>query len=201
MDDDDLREKKPNTPLKIWIGCVVFLLGPSLMVWIVRGIAFAARCTPGQQLCHGIALGGGLRDALDLAWTVGDNSLFLITVSLIATVAGLLARRPLLAATTLLLLPLAVLMLPMAAVYSAKYPGCYVNESGIGDCALWGAQMGMSFHAAADVSWQIYGFAPYSFALALMLGLLGWFFTRPKTVPHATAHTRRTNLERFTRED
>ena len=123
MDDDDLHEKKPSTPLKIWIGCVVFLLGPSLMVWIVRGVAFAARCTPGQQLCHGIALGGGLRDALDLAWTVGDNSLFLITVSLIATVAGLLARRPLLAATTLLLLPLAVLMLPMAAVYSAKYPG------------------------------------------------------------------------------
>lgn len=62
-----------------------------------------------------------------------------------------------------------------------------MSESGIGDCALWGAQMGMSFHAAADVPWQIYGFAPYSFALALMLGLLGWFVARPKGVPHAPA--------------
>ena len=196
-EDDDLRDAKGNTPLKIWVACVVFLLGPSLMVWIVRLVAIAARCSPGPQLSHGIALGGGLRDALDLAWTVGDNSTFLISVALAATIAGLLARRPLLAATTLLLLPLAVLMLPMAAVYSAKYPGCYVNESGIGDCSLWGAQMGMSFHAAADVSWQIYGFAPYSFALALMLGLLGWFFSRPKTMPHATAHKPRNNIERF----
>jgi hypothetical protein len=199
MDDhDDLREKKPSAPFKVWAGCVAFLLAPSLMVWIVRAVALVARCAPGPQLCHGMALGGGLRDALALAWTVGENSVFLITVSLIATIAGLLARRPLLAATTLLLLPLAVLMVPMAAVYSAKYPGCYVNESGIGDCALWGAQMGMSFHAAADVSWQIYGFAPYSFALALMLGLLGWFFTRPRSLPHATAHTRH---RRFSEEE
>ena len=101
------------------------------------------------------------------------------------------------AATTLLLLPLATLMLPMMAVYSAAYPGCSVNESGIGDCALWGAHMGMSFHTATDVPWQIYGFAPYSFSLALMLGILGWFFTRPKNVPHATAHVRRVRNEEF----
>lgn len=201
VDEEGHEASRGNMPLKIWAGCVVFMLAPSLMVWIVRAVAMAARCSPGPQLCHGIALGGGLRDALDLAWTVGDNSMFLITVSLIATIAGLLARRPLLAATTLLLLPLAVLMLPMAAVYSAKYAGCYVNDSGIGDCALWGAQMGMSFHAAADVSGQIYGFAPYSFALALMLGLLGWFFARPKAMPHATAHRPRDNIARFRHHD
>src|SRR5512137_2399858 len=101
VDEEDLGARKGNTPLKVWAGCVVFMLAPSLMVWVVRAVAVAARCTPGPQLCHGIALGGGLRDALDLAWTVGENSMFLITVSLIATIAGLLARRPLLAATTL----------------------------------------------------------------------------------------------------
>jgi hypothetical protein len=201
MQGDDQHDVKSNMPLKIWAACVGFLLGPSILVWIVRAVAMAARCAPGPQLCHGIALGGGLRDSLNLAWTIGGNSTFLITIALVATIAGLMARRPLLAAITLLLLPLAVLMLPMAAVYSAKYTGCYVNESGIGDCALWGAQMGMSFHAAADVSWQIYGFAPYSFALALMLGLLGWFFVRPRSVPHATAHARRIHHERFTHRD
>jgi hypothetical protein len=178
---------KTNMPLSVWAACVVLLLGPALFVWILRGVARAAHCAPGPQLCHGVALGVGLRDALALAWIVGANSFLLVLIAVAAALAGLLARRPLLAALTLLFLPLATLMLPMAAVYSAKYPCCSVSESGIGDCALWGAQMGMSFHAAADVPWQIYGFAPYSFALALMLGLLGWFVARPKGVPHAAA--------------
>ena len=197
MDDEEKDETKPHTALNVWAACVALLLGPSLLVWIVRAVALAAQCAPGPDPCRGIALGGGLRDTLNLAWAVGANSLFLILVAILATVAGLSARRPLLGASTLLLLPLAALMLPMAAVYSAKYPGCHVSESGIGDCTLWGAQMGMSFHAAADVPWQIYGFAPYSFALALMLGLLGWFFTRPRTMPHAMAHTRRSDKDRF----
>ena len=36
---------------------------------------------------------------------------------------------------------------------------------------------------------MIYGFVPYSFALALMIGVLGWFLSRPKPPPaiHATA--------------
>jgi hypothetical protein len=53
--------------------------------------------------------------------------------------------------------------------------------------------MGRSFHAAAIVPDMIYGFVPYSFALALMLSLMGWFLARPKPLPpqHATAHIRR----------
>jgi hypothetical protein len=193
--------KRNSMPLKVWAACVFVLLAPALFVWLLRGAALAAHCAPGPQLCHGIALGSGLRDALLLAWMAGANSFWLVLIATGAALAALLARQPLIAALTLLLLPLATLMLPMAAVYSARYPGCSVSESGIGDCALWGANMGISFHAAADVPWQIYNFAPYSFALALMLGLLGWFFTRPRTVPHAMAHARRFRDEQFTQRD
>jgi hypothetical protein len=169
-----------NVPLRVWAVCSVVLLAPSLLVWIVRGVAIGAHCAPGPELCLGIALGDMLRDALAIAWMVGADSLLLVSLALVAALAGVFARRPLLGAMTLLLLPLATLMLPMAAVYSANYPGCSVDENGIGDCALWGSKMGASFHAAANVFWQIYGFAPYTFALSLMLGLSGWFCLRPR---------------------
>ena len=144
-------------------------------------------------------LGGGLRDALSLAWSVGTNMIVLFALALTAAIAGLVARHPLLAASSLLLLPLAALILPMGAVYSATYPGCQVSEAGIGDCRLWGAQMGMSFHFAASVPWTIYGFAPYSFSLALMLGAIGWFLLHARPRGHATASARRVPDDRFSR--
>ena len=167
-------------PLKLWAACSLVLLAPSLLVWLLRGAAFAAQCDPGPQLCRGIALGAGLRETLTLAWLAGGNSFLLMLAASAAALAAILARRPLLAALSLLFLPLAMVILPMAAVYSARYPGCSVSEYGVGDCALWGANMGQSFHAAASVVWQIYGLAPYAFALALMLGLFGCLVMRPK---------------------
>jgi hypothetical protein len=195
--DEDIPATKHNRAFLIWLACVALLLGPSLLVWIVRGVGLAARCAPGPDPCRGIALGGGLRDALLLAWSVGTNTLFLMTITLVAAIAGMSARRPLLGASTLLLLPLATLMLPIAAVYSAAYDGCAVNEAGIGDCHLWGAQMGMSFHLAANAPWLIYGFAPYSFSLALMLGVVEWFFARERRPGHATARAHRFPDDRF----
>lgn len=190
--------KRNNMPLKLWAACVFLVLAPSLLAWLLRAAALVARCAPGPQLCLGIALGAGLREALLFAWLVGANSFLVVLLAVVAALAALLARRPLLAALTLLVLPVVMLMLPTAAVYSALYPDCSVSESGIGDCALWGAQMGMSFHAAADVPWQIYGFVPYTFALALMLGLLGWFLARPKTV---TAQAQRRRDQEFRPRD
>lgn len=184
------RGRRRLAPL-IWTLCVALLIGPSALVWILRGIAYGAACAPGPELCRNMPLGDGLRVALDLAWTLPNNALLLIAVAVVATIAGFFARRPLLGALCLLILPVAALILPMLAVFSAVYPGCNVNEAGVGDCLLWGAKMGMSFHAAAVVPWMIYGFAPYSFALALMLGLLGWFFALPRPArPHATARMR-----------
>jgi hypothetical protein len=188
-----------NTALKLWAACCAALLGPSLLVWIVRSVALAAQCAPGPDLCHGMELGGGLRDALSLAWSVGTNMFVLFSLALTAAVAALVARHPFLAASSLLLLPLAALILPMGAVFSATYPDCPVSEAGIGDCRLWGAQMGMSFHFAASVPWTIYGFAPYSFSLALMLGAIGWFLLHARPRGHATASARRFPDDRFSR--
>jgi len=77
------------------------------------------------------------------------------------------------------------------------YPGCTVSEAGIGSCVLWGAEMGASFHAAAGVQWQIYSFVPYSFSIALMLGIIGLFLMRTRPLGHATANPHRMPDSRF----
>jgi len=189
---DIIREKQPVT-LIVWALCVGVLLGPALLVWLIRGVGFAAQCAPGPELCRGMELGGGLRDALALAWGVGTDILLLMALAVIAAVACFAARRPLSGALSLVLLPLLSPVLPMLAVYVSRYDGCEINPDGIGTCILWGAKMGRSFHIAATVPDMIYGFVPYSFALALMVSLLGWFLARPKPQPpvHATARMRR----------
>ncbi len=167
----------------IWSLCALLLAGPSLLVWLVRIGAFAAGCGPGPQACHGMMLGGGLRDALALSWLIGSNTFLGIVIAFAAAVAALLLRRPLMAALSLLLLPIAAVVLPSMAVAASTYPGCPVNEDGIGDCMLWGAKMGMSFHEAATASAALYDTIPYSFALALMIGAVGFLFCRPKNRP------------------
>jgi len=193
MEEPEQNTQNKHTALTIWGVCVALLLGPSLLVWIVRGAAYAMQCQPGPELCHGMMLGAGLRDALTRAWGVSTNTLFLIALSVVATLAAFAARRPLLGTLSLLLLPILALVLPMIAVLTARYGDCAVNNDGIGNCTLWGAQMGMSFHTAAGVPDIIYGLMPFSFSLTLMLGLLGWFFTRPRPrrpVPHLSAQMR-----------
>ena len=172
--------------------CTGLLIGPSLLVWMVRGIAAAAQCAPGPSLCRGMSLGTLFHDALALAWAVGTNTWLLLGVALVAAIAAMLMRRPLLGAGTLLLLPLLALILPMMAVNSAMYTGCSLNEAGIGDCLLWGALMGEA-HTAASVPGLIYGFAPFSFALSLMLGVLGWFIARRRE-PRGHAHASMRNV-------
>jgi hypothetical protein len=187
MEGQDHHHK--HTALTICGVCVALLLGPSLLVWSVLAVGYTAHCPPGPGLCHGMTLGGGLRDTLTLAWGISTDPLLLIAISIAATLAGFFARRPLLGTMSLLLLPILALVLPTLAVYNAKYVDCPVSSDGIGSCTLWGAQMGMSFHTAASVPDIIYGITPYSFSLTLMLGLLGWFFARPRLRPpnHAVA--------------
>jgi hypothetical protein len=193
MEGLEQNPKNKHVALTIWGVCVSLLLGPSLLVWIVRSAAYAVQCEPGPALCHGMMLGGGLRDALMLAWGVSTNTLFLVIVSIAATLAAFAAHRPLTGTLSLLLLPILALVLPMIAVLTARHGDCAVNSDGIGNCTLWGAQMGMSFHTAASVPDIIYGLMPYSFSLTLMLGLLGFFFARPRvdrSVPHLSAQMR-----------
>jgi hypothetical protein len=190
--DFEVRERRPVGPIVFWV-CMAVLLGPAVLVWIVRGVGFAAQCAPGPELCRGIALGGGLRDALALAWAVGTDLLLTSVLSIVAAIACFASRRLFLGATCVFLLPVVSAVMPMLAVLVSRFDGCEINADGIGACTLWGAKMGRSFHIAATVPDTIYNFVPYSFALALMVSILGWFFTRPKPRPamHATARMRR----------
>ncbi|MBV8976943.1 MAG: hypothetical protein JO261_10100 [Alphaproteobacteria bacterium] len=186
------RERAP-IPGIVWMLCVALLLGPALLVWIVRGVGYAVHCAPGPELCHGMMLGGGLHDALMLAWVVATNVVPMLLLSLVAAIACFAARRPLLGTLSVLLLPLLTPVLPMLAVFVTRYDGCEINPDGIGTCVLWGARMGRSFHTAATIPDMIYGYVPYSFALALVVSLIGWFLVRPKAPApmHATARIRR----------
>jgi hypothetical protein len=186
------QSRPPVAALVIGL-CLAVLLGPSLLVWVIRGAGFAAQCPPGPQLCRGMTLGGGLHDALALAWTIGTDFVLLIVLTTMAAVACFATRRPLAGALSLLFLPILPSLLPMLAVYVSRYDGCDINPDGIGSCILWGMPMGKAFHTAATVPDLIYGFVPYSFAIALMVGVIGWFLSRPKPTPppHATARIRR----------
>jgi hypothetical protein len=170
--------RKPRISMRLWFLCAAVLLGPSLLVWAVRGVALAFSCAPGTLLCHGISLGGGLRETLNVAWFVGDNTFVALMIGFAASIAALFARRPLLAGLSVLLLPLGALVLPKYAVAASTYKGCPVNDAGVGDCLLWGSHMGMSFHRAAFVPGLLYDIFPYSFALAIMVGVIGFIFCR-----------------------
>lgn len=169
-----------RAPLGVWALIVAAMLGPSVLVWLVRAAALGLQCAPGPAPCHGLPLGGGLRDTLNLAWLIGDQTSLLLLLGIAAAIAALFARRPLLAALSALVLPMAALVLPTLAVFISTYDGCAANEAGVGNCTLWGAQMGMSFHHAAAAPWLLYAVVPYAFAAAIMLGLVGWMFCREK---------------------
>jgi hypothetical protein len=180
MEEEELPQEAARPTLTPWAITVAVLLGPAILVWVVRSVAFAAQCAPGPDLCRGMPLGAGLRDALTLSWAVSTNTLFLIGLSIFATLAAFRACRPMLGTLTLLLLPILSLVLPMIAVLVSKYEDCPVSTDAIGSCTLWGASMGMSFHNAALARDIVYGIVPYTFALTVVLGLLGFFFARPK---------------------
>ena len=99
-------------------------------------------------------------------------------IALGAAVLALSVRRPLMAAMGLLLLPIAAVALPSLAVVLSTYAGCQINEDGIGDCVLW-ARKGRVRRAPIASSTR-YDTVPYSFALALMVGTIGFVFFRPK---------------------
>lgn len=179
---DDAPPPAPALPyaMCLWALCAALLLGPSILVWVVRLSALAAGCAPGPGACRGMDLGGGLRDTLALSWLIGSNTFLTLVIAFAAAVAALSVRRPLMGAMGLLLLPIAAAGLPTLAVVVSTYAGCQPNEDGIGDCLLWGAEMGMSFHEAAVASTALYDTVPYIFALALMVGTIGFVFCRPK---------------------
>lgn len=173
-----------------WALCFAVLMGPAVLVWIVRATAFFAGCTPGPGVCRGMPIGAGLRDTLALSWVTGTSGFWLITISVVATLAAFRACRPMTGTLTLLVLPILSPILPIIAVLTARDESCTISSDGIGNCQLWGAAMGMSFHNAAIARDVVFAIVPYTVSLSVMLGILGFFFARPKAPPvsHSSAH-------------
>jgi hypothetical protein len=163
---------------RIWLVFLALLLVPALAAWVVRLIGFAFSCSPEASDClsqpfDGM-MGAALKGTLDLAWLVSINTVVMLGLALIASIAAIIALRPVSAAATMLLAPLASLVLPKLLVNATAYNGCAVNVDGLGDCKVWGEGMGMAFHHAAFARQLFYAETPIVVAGALVVGLLGW---------------------------
>lgn len=163
---------------RLWLIGLAVLLVPALAAWIVRLIGLALRCDPSAAACLGApfdaVLGTALRTTLDIAWLVSTTVPLTLGIAIFAALAAVVALRPVSAALTLLIAPLAALLLPTILVGFTKYEDCQVNVDGLGDCKVWGESMGMAFHTAASASQLIYTYTPVVVAGALVVGLLGW---------------------------
>jgi hypothetical protein len=190
---------KQHAALIVWCVCTFALIGPPLLAWAVRGIAYAAACTPGPEPCSSLPLGEALRATLTMSWAFSSSLVVLVVLSLIATLAAFCERKPLFGTLSFFLLPLIALALPMLAVYVSRYDGCDINPDGVGSCVLWGVRMGMSFHTAATVQDKLYDLMPQLAGLTVMLGLLGWFFAHPTRRRRARVGTKTTmQMRQFT---
>lgn len=170
---------KQHAAVIVWCLCTLALVGPPLLTWLVRGIAYAATCSPGPDACSNLPWGEILRATLSMSWFFSASLVVLVALSLVATLAAFCERRPLVGTLSLFLLPILSLALPMLAVYVSRYDGCEINPDGVGSCVLWGVRMGMSFNTAATVQDKLFDLMPSLAGLTVMVGLLGWFFASP----------------------
>jgi hypothetical protein len=163
---------------RVWLAGLAVLLVPSLAAWLVRGLGYALSCAPNEAACLGTPfdgiMGSALKGTLDLAWLVSTDVALTLAIALAASLAAIVALRPVSAALTMLIAPLAALLLPTFLVSVTTYDGCAVNADGLGDCKVWGESMGMAFHNAASAPQLIYTYTPIVVAGALVAGLLGW---------------------------
>jgi len=178
---DDVEVKRNGTAAmatRVWLAGLAALLGPAAVAWIFRGIGYALQCEPGATQClsapFDAILGAVLRGTLDLAWLVSTTVPLTLGLTFVAALAAVVALRPISAALTVLMAPLASLLLPTLLVSVTTYDGCSINPDGLGDCKVWGESMGMAFHNAATAPQLIYTYTPIVVAGALVVGLLGW---------------------------
>lgn len=163
--------------LRIWWFAVATLLLPAILAWFVRGTAFAIGCTPGAGQClaggtfEGL-LGASFQGLLDMAWLVGAVAPVTLGLTLAAGLAAIVAARPIRAALTVLLVPMAALMLPIWLVGVSADPGCHAANT-VAHCVLWGRAMSASIARAGPALELTYTYVPLGVAAALVAGLLG----------------------------
>lgn len=169
MDETGLSgEARQRAWRRLLLGALLAVLAPGMAALGTQGVARAAGCRPGgSERCapFGIDLGDALRVTLDLAWGFVSTApliLLAIGVGLIAVRFGFSARwhRLLLGSALVLFMPLAALAFPLAAVVAGGHAGCVINEGGLGECVIYGVEMGFAYHAAAIAPWLVFLYLP-----------------------------------------
>jgi len=185
-----------NFARHLWLFVVAALTLPVAAAWLARGAFAALGCEPAAAQClsdpANAILIAAFKATLDIAWIMGTTPLLTLGLTTLATVAAIIGLRPVHAALTVLVVPLASLLLPVWLVGQTAYRGCAVSEAKIGDCVLWGAHMGETFHNAAIAPALIYTYTPFAVAGALVAGLLGWIVywgARQMSKPHPFKRT------------
>jgi hypothetical protein len=177
-DDEVKRNGAAAVAMGIWFAGLAVMLVPAIVAWIVRVVGYAVHCEPSAPQCLGspfdAILGAILRGSLDLSWLVSTTVPFTLGITFLAALAAVVALRPVTAALTVLIAPLAAILLPTFIVGATTYDGCQINPDGLGDCKVWGEPMGMAFHTAATATQLLYTYTPIVAAGALVVGLFGW---------------------------
>jgi hypothetical protein len=161
----------------VWLFIVLALTVPVLAAWIIRGAFAVLGCEPAAAACledpANAIMGSALKATLDIAWLMGTTDIVTLGLTTLAAMAAIIGLRPIHAGLTVLIVPLAALLLPVWLVSQTAYSGCAVSEGRVGDCVLWGTHMSDTFHAAATAPALIYTYTPFAVAGALVAGLLG----------------------------
>jgi hypothetical protein len=162
----------------VWAYTLAAMLVPVLAAFALRGIAYAMHCEPAAASCFAppfaTMMGAALKGLLEFAWFTGATLPITMCLTVIAGVAAIAAGRPLAASGSVLMAPLAALLLPVALVGMTTYEGCAIDRNGIGECVLWGQSMGVAFHKAAIAPELLYSYTPLCVSGAVMAGLLAW---------------------------
>jgi len=119
-----------------------------------------------------------MRESLALAWLIGLHPFRALALAILAAGVALSLRKPIRASVGTLLMPLFAVTVPTAAVQTLLFPGC--GEARIWGCSVFGASLGAAVHRASLAWGVIYGAAPYDFAAALMVAVIGFAFFRPR---------------------
>jgi len=162
----------------VWLFVVCALLLPVTAAWLVRGGFALGGCEPAAAACFtdpiNMIMGNAFKATLNIAWMMGTTDIVTLGLTTLAAMAAIIGLRPVHSALTVLVVPLASLLLPVWLVGKTAYAGCKVSEGQVGDCVLWGTNMGDTFHMAATAPALIYTYTPFAVAGALVAGLLGW---------------------------
>jgi hypothetical protein len=145
---------------------------PTLVIYGLASAANSAGCMADPMtLCRvgPLSIGDSIRAAMPLASGMATAMAFGVPIVLAIAYVGLelgyrrLSVRLLLALLACVVLAYLPIVGPSLALESVTHPGCQPNESGIGECNLFGVSLGQSANTLGVMGWFILIAGPVAF--------------------------------------